>query len=138
MTTRRPFFPISIFALAALIASACGGSVDASNDDAGALDASDDAQVECVLVEGACPEGCVDLTGSPVDTERGCTLEKEVIGCAPRDGGSPDAIGCYVELESGTVYWTPNLYYGLSGFRECSEGEMNWEYEKPCRLLGPG
>lgn len=137
MTTSK-----SLQALALLCAAfvwSCGGSVDASKDDKGSSnteaekDENGDAPVECVLTGGACPEGCSKLTGRPVDPERGCTLEREVIGCAPADGAFPDEVGCYVKLDGGTTYWTPNLYSDLPGFRECSESERNWEHEKACQ-----
>lgn len=135
-TTRKTWLKSSktiAFLLCAAFAWSCGGDVDASKEDAGGLDAGGDAEVRCVLAEGECPASCVELDGSPVDAERGCTLEREVIGCAKEGSGFPDEIGCYVELESETVYWTPQLYRDLPGFRKCAEGERNWEHEKRCQ-----
>lgn len=125
MTTPTSLRALALFA--AVFVASCGGSVDSSKDDKGAAHADGekkgDAPAECVLTDGACPEGCTELTGTPV-AEDGCPLSPVVIGCAPLDSAFDDAIGCYVSVETGTIYETPQLY-DLPGFRACSESESH-------------
>ena len=109
------------------------GAIDAERD------AGSDGAVECVLADGACPDGCGELKGTPVDPS-GCPLDPAVIGCAAPDAAFDDAIGCYVNLETGTIYWTPQLY-DLAGFRECSESERHRGCEdlsEACELRADG
>lgn len=133
----------SLLALLLLAASflACGGEAsdggkDVSNGEAATNDPDETGGVvECVFADGACPEGCTELKGTPVD-ERGCPGEPELLGCAGPGAGFPDAVGCYVHVETGKVYSTPNLYHlsggDFRGFRECSEAERIWSDEKAC------
>lgn len=82
-------------------------------------------KVECELLDdGACSAGCFPQKGFPYDEEGECLLPEEVMSCAESPGGD-DAEGCYVELETGTKYWTPQLYTsnGMSRFRSCSAEE---------------
>lgn len=67
----------------AALAIGCGGQTDAAKDatDAGQVgaandamsDANDpgsDADIDCVLTEAACPEGCTELSGLPIAASR--------------------------------------------------------------------
>lgn len=131
------------FVQALALAICIGGFGCSSSDDAepnpGGNNASDGGDageeastVECVLGSGGtCPHSCIDLTGWPLDKDNSCRYPEAVIGCAPDGSGFPDEEGCYVEIESGTVYATPGLYLGhlSSAYRECTDEEREFSYK---------
>lgn len=93
------------------------------------------SNIDCKLLEdGSCPEGCEPQKGHAYDDENACLLDEETLSCAATDGFD-SAIGCYVHEETGTKFWTPNLYYeGMDAFRTCTEDEKpeGFDTATPC------
>lgn len=87
--------------------------------------ANEDASApECVLAaDGTCPDGCGPVHGQPWDEGRECWLQEVIVGCTPNGYDDMTAEGCYVDIESGVIYRTRNLYWLGSSFRECTEEE---------------
>lgn len=105
-----------------VLAFACS---DSDEETPSTIDAGGDVAVECELLEdGTCSAGCSPQKGFPYDEEGECLLPEKVMSCADQPGGD-DAEGCYVDLETGTKYWTPQLYTseGMSRFRTCTAEE---------------
>jgi len=120
-----------VFAWTVLAASLLVGCGDDAEPSGGEADAGSDAEhdsdaaVECLLQsDDACPEGCTEMTGSPLDEQHQCWLDPVVLGCTDQDG-FPDAIGCYVHLDSSTMYITSVWYLQLdeSEYRSCTGEE---------------
>ena len=99
----------------------------------GGGDTNEDASTpDCVLAsDGTCPGGCRELNGWPLEDQKACRLPKVAIGCAPEGSAFSDEVGCFVELESGTMYSTPALYDDHLGpaYRECTGEERELSYE---------
>lgn len=113
---------------------ACSDSEDTGPDgsnptsDAGnQADRESDSASECLLQgDDACPEGCVAMMGEPWDEQDNCWLGEVVLDCVTEERSArPDAEGCYVNEESGTLFRTSTLIFlsGTAEYRTCDSEE---------------
>ncbi len=80
---------------------------------------------ECPLVDGVCPEYCVDYHAIPFDEVAGCFSGREVVVCQRSDReNNEDPPGCYEHQSNGVPILFPTLTPaapGYLGWTPCSD-----------------